>query len=92
MELNLQMKHELRRLSELSVQLKEVENLWAESYTNRQNAEERGEGMYVLFCDYSVPIMNAEERITSLKNMILEHVRILVSLTDAQLRTDGAKD
>ena len=83
MELNLQMQHELKRLSELSAQLKSVETLWAESYTNRQRAEDRGEGMFVI-CGYSVMIMNAADRIAEIKNKIVEHVHILAGLYDAQ--------
>ena len=83
MELNHQMQHELRRLSELSAQLKGVETLWAESYMNRQKAEERGEGMHIV-CGYSVMIMNSADKIAEIKNKIVEHVHLLAAHMDAQ--------
>ena len=83
MELNHQMQHELRRLSELSAQLKGVENLWAESYMSRQKAEASGADLHELI-DYSEQIDYATSMIEIIKNMIVEHVRVLASIMAAQ--------
>ena len=91
MELNLQMQDELKRLSELSAKLKDVERFWTELYTDRIKAELSGAELHVL-CNYSEQIRDAMFRIESLKDTIVEHVHILAGLYDAQLRTDGAKD
>ena len=83
MELNFLLQEELRRLSELSTQLKDEENSCAELSTNRRKAEASGASLHELI-DYSEQIEYATSMIKIIKNMIVEHVNVLGARTEAQ--------
>ena len=83
MELNFLLQEELRRLSELSTQLKDEENRCAELRTNMRKAEASGASLRELI-DYNEQIDYGMSMIEIIKNMIVEHVRVLASIMAAQ--------
>ena len=83
MELNLQAQKELKRLKVLSAQIEYAEKHLVELFTNRPMADECGEDPHILH-RYDDLIENVSSKIEVLKIMIVEHVNVLVALTDAQ--------
>ena len=83
MELNLQAQKELKRLKVLSAQIEYAEKHLVELFTTRPMADERGEDPHI-FHRYDDLIENVSSKIEVLKIMIVEHVNVLVALTDAQ--------
>ena len=83
MELNFLLQEELRRLSKLSTQLNDEENRCAELNTNMRKAKASGASLHELI-DYNEQIDYATSMIEIIKNMIVEHVRVLASIMAAQ--------
>ena len=83
MELNFLLQEELRRLSELSTQLKDEENRCAELRTSMRKADASGACLHELI-DYNEQIDHGTSMIEIIKNMIVEHVRVLASIMAAQ--------
>lgn len=91
MKLNLKAQEKLQELVELSAQLSESENRWANLYVTRKKAEEE-RAEFGIWNMYTEQLDVESGNIACIKYTIVEHMRVLAALINAQPWLDHAED